>query len=78
MYLEELFLTLLLRKKQDRIGALYPPGLGVLENALSFCLGKGHGKLGKLAMKTIGYRATNTSVKKIENIEKRQTPKWHH
>lgn len=61
------------RKNQDRIRAVYLPGLGALEFVLSFCQGKGHGKvLGKLATNSIGYRATNTCVKNTENILKKE------
>ena len=56
LYLKE-FLTLVTRKNQGRIGVLYPLGLGALAFVLSFCLGKGHGKLlGKLATNTISYK----------------------
>lgn len=71
-------MALVPRKNQDSTGALYALGLGALEFVLSFCLGKGHGKvLGKQVTNAIGYKATNICVKNTENIEKRVKPKEH-
>lgn len=45
------------KKNQDRIGALYPSGIGALECVLCFCLGERLGKvLGPATNAVIGYK----------------------
>lgn len=67
IYLQELFLALISRKNQDRIGGLVPPGAWSSGIYFVFLLRERPKVLEKLAANTKGDRVKNICVKNTEN-----------